>query len=276
MTVVDMNADGKLYTESFGDYLKRHREASGLTIDSISKTTRISKRFLQAFEDNHVENFPDDAFAKGFLKVYARELGLESEEVLARYDQLKRSLIPTQIRELNQKRETKPEGFKDLTKVRWLAGGLTAAAVLGGLLMLGIVSIARLGTEETSSLAPPSLEDDNSVSPEIAPSQMIEPPLIQEPQTSPTAAQAEMAVPVKASLLVVTAAKDGQLTYRLDGKVAETQRYKAGDSQTISVQREIEIQFEDSSAFKLSYNGRPMDIVGTNVKLFNRHLFLKR
>ncbi|HXV62521.1 MAG TPA: helix-turn-helix domain-containing protein, partial [Vicinamibacteria bacterium] len=44
--------------KSFGTQLRDAREASGDTLDAIARTTRISRRYLQALEASDLETLP--------------------------------------------------------------------------------------------------------------------------------------------------------------------------------------------------------------------------
>jgi cytoskeletal protein RodZ len=73
------------YSETFGQYLKRERESRSVSMEELSKGTRISLPFLEALEKDDFHFFPQREFISGFLKGYARYLGLNPEEVLRRY-----------------------------------------------------------------------------------------------------------------------------------------------------------------------------------------------
>lgn len=68
---------------SIGDTLKDQREKKKLSIVDVSGATRISKKYVQAMEDNNFMLIPSPVFAKGFLKTYAGYLGLDVKELLA-------------------------------------------------------------------------------------------------------------------------------------------------------------------------------------------------
>ena len=71
--------------ESFGAFIKSEREKKGVSLKEISNVTKISHHVLEALESDHVEEFPYPAFAKGFLHTYAKQLGLNSNEIISRY-----------------------------------------------------------------------------------------------------------------------------------------------------------------------------------------------
>ncbi|MCP4654653.1 MAG: helix-turn-helix domain-containing protein [bacterium] len=68
--------------ELFGTWLRRQREARGVRLREIADASKISLRYLQAFEQGRFEVLPPTVFAKGFLRQYAEHVGLDSDEVL--------------------------------------------------------------------------------------------------------------------------------------------------------------------------------------------------
>jgi cytoskeleton protein RodZ len=70
---------------AFGVRMKQERERRGVTLDEISLGTKISTRFLRAIEDEHFEQLPGGIFNKGFIRAYARHLGMDEEQIVADY-----------------------------------------------------------------------------------------------------------------------------------------------------------------------------------------------
>ncbi len=70
---------------AFGEKLRKQREQRGIELDAISNTTKISARMLRAIEDEHFDQLPGGVFNKGFIRAYARQVGLDEEEVVADY-----------------------------------------------------------------------------------------------------------------------------------------------------------------------------------------------
>jgi cytoskeletal protein RodZ len=71
---------------SFGEELRREREIRGISLKEISDATKISKRFLEAIERNDHKTLPAPVFTRGFVREYARYLGLNAEEMVNRYN----------------------------------------------------------------------------------------------------------------------------------------------------------------------------------------------
>ncbi|HTC57727.1 MAG TPA: helix-turn-helix domain-containing protein [Candidatus Sulfotelmatobacter sp.] len=79
---------------AFGEKLRKQREQHGIPLDAISNTTKISTGMLRALEDEHFDQLPGGLFNKGFVRAYARQVGLNEEETVADYlDSLRESEI---------------------------------------------------------------------------------------------------------------------------------------------------------------------------------------
>ena len=69
----------------FGDKFRKARESKELSLDDVSNVTKISARMLQAIEEEHFDQLPGGVFNKGFIRAYAKHLGLNSEEAVNDY-----------------------------------------------------------------------------------------------------------------------------------------------------------------------------------------------
>jgi len=97
---------------SFGERLKREREMRGVSLDDIAEATKIGTRLLRALEDEHFELLPGGIFNKGFVRAYAKYLGLNEEEMVADYLQAagESSPDPRLIAEQNSSRIDRGDG----------------------------------------------------------------------------------------------------------------------------------------------------------------------
>lgn len=73
--------------ESVGEFFKQVRETKGLTVDEVASKTRIRADFIKALEDGNFARLPDQVFAKGFVRSYARSLGLDEDDAIQRFVQ---------------------------------------------------------------------------------------------------------------------------------------------------------------------------------------------
>ncbi len=72
-----------------GEFLKKKREERGKTLEEVAEATKININYLKALEEGNFNSLPGEVFVKGFLRHYARYLGIEEEEILNRYHQEK-------------------------------------------------------------------------------------------------------------------------------------------------------------------------------------------
>ncbi len=73
-------------TWSIGRYLRDEREARQISIEELSQVTRIPLRTLHHIETDAFEELPGDVFTRGFLRSYAKTLGIDAAPVLAQLD----------------------------------------------------------------------------------------------------------------------------------------------------------------------------------------------
>ncbi len=71
--------------KNLGKYLKEHREAKGITLEEIEGVSNISVFYLRALEEGQIHLLPAPTFTVGFLRQYARCIGLDQEDVVLRY-----------------------------------------------------------------------------------------------------------------------------------------------------------------------------------------------
>ena len=70
---------------SFGDRLRKEREQRGITLDDISLNTKIATRLLRALEEEKFDQLPGGIFNKGFVRAYARHVGIDEDQAVADY-----------------------------------------------------------------------------------------------------------------------------------------------------------------------------------------------
>lgn len=73
--------------DGVGAHLRRERELRAISIEEVAQTTRIPLKTLRAVEADDFEALPGEVFVRGFLRAYAKALGLDPAPILARYDE---------------------------------------------------------------------------------------------------------------------------------------------------------------------------------------------
>lgn len=70
---------------SLGQKLREAREARKISIEEIASSTKIVPRYIEALEADRFDLMPGGFFVKAMIRVYARAVGLNEEEVVAQY-----------------------------------------------------------------------------------------------------------------------------------------------------------------------------------------------
>src|SRR6266542_2788207 len=68
-----------------GAALRDAREQRGLSLNRLSQATKITVTILQAIETNRRDMLPRGIFLRGFVRAYAREVGLNPEDTVRQY-----------------------------------------------------------------------------------------------------------------------------------------------------------------------------------------------
>lgn len=76
--------------ESVGKYLRQQREAKAMSIEEVARATRVPMSSVERLESDQFDELPGEVFVRGFMKSYARAVGLEADDVLARYTSSRR------------------------------------------------------------------------------------------------------------------------------------------------------------------------------------------
>ena len=141
--------------EAIGAKLSNAREEKGVSVEQAARDTHIAKRFIEAMEREAFEEFPGEAYLLGFLRNYAGYLGLNSEEVVTLYHNIRLQEQPAPIDELLDR---KP-------KTGVLRRVLLIAAVLvliGGVAALFVTGVVRLPDFQRDNQSQPAADAASS------------------------------------------------------------------------------------------------------------------
>ena len=135
---------------SFGEKLKLEREKRKITLEQISNSTKIGTRMLQALEEDRFNQLPGGIFNKGFVRAYARFVGLDEDQTVADYLEASGDAPPVST-EIAPQEDGARENAENLRRLeasedypaRHLPWGLFAAVLLVIALALSLWSHRR-------------------------------------------------------------------------------------------------------------------------------------
>jgi cytoskeletal protein RodZ len=130
-----------------GAAFAEERRRQGYSLEQVAKSTKIREEFLAAIERGDYKKLPSSAYAYGFVRNYAKFLGLPVEKSLAIF---RREFDEKKNFEVLPKGLTKDDDFA-IPKIR-----IGRGAVLGGLVLFVIVGFLLF--QYRGALLDPGLE----------------------------------------------------------------------------------------------------------------------
>jgi len=121
---------------TLGEKLRQAREARGFSISQVAEQTRISALYLNCIENDDYRSLPGGIFNKGFVKSFAKAVGVDEQEALHDYSQL----IFNQGSHVNDDPKTyRPQVLTDDRSSSSMFPTIIFAAVILGLMTVGIL-----------------------------------------------------------------------------------------------------------------------------------------
>ncbi|HYW75780.1 MAG TPA: RodZ domain-containing protein [Gammaproteobacteria bacterium] len=135
-------------TASPGHQLSTAREAKGISLETVSESTGISRKVLEALEANEWDKLDAPVYVRGYLRKYARMLGLDQEALVSSYEA---SALPRDPELHSYVSEHLPSN----RNVRWLLP-VTALIIVVVLVLMGLWSWRHFHTSARNVQAPAS------------------------------------------------------------------------------------------------------------------------
>ena len=217
---------------NFGERLKREREMREVSLEELTKATRISIRFLLALENEDWEKLPGGVFGHGFVRTIARYLGLDEESLLGEYDMARGGQALAEPAKPEERIPSPP---------KWLP---VAAVFVVLLIVIGLFYAGRYGWRW---YAAHRAAKQSAVSGSPAQSSS------QNGSTTPADSSLDLSVSTSAATRVRILA---------DGKLLLDTELPAGETRHFSANQQFEVTAGDSSAVLLELNGQAMPPLG--------------
>jgi cytoskeletal protein RodZ len=223
---------------NFGERLKREREMREVSLDELTKATRISTRFLEALENENWERLPGGVFGHGFVRTIARYLGLDEESLLGEYDLARSEKSPPGIAKPEERIPSPPKWVS-------VAAVLVLFLIVAGLFYAGRYGwrryLAHRGANSSSSPSLPS------------------PPVPLNPSNTSSTASTSAVLPLDLSVSTSAATHVRVLA---DNNLLLDSELPAGETRHFSANQQFEVSAGDSSAVLLELNGQAMPPLG--------------
>ncbi len=149
---------------SLGEKLRQAREERGFTLADVAEQTRISHLYLESIENDDYRILPGGIFNKGFVKSYAKFVGVDEAEALDDYAALMGASTPADSDD--QLKVYRPEVLTDDRTVASMLPTVIMAAVILGLMTAGILFLVNYirqpQTEQANVSATPSTDANSA------------------------------------------------------------------------------------------------------------------
>lgn len=250
---------------SVGQILRDAREAQGMSLDDAAMRLRLMQRQVAAMETDDFESLGQAVFARGFVRNYARLLGLAPESLLARMHG-----APPEPAAVTQAEPPLPSSWLTSPWLILLSLGLLVGVAVPVALYLWLNSEVDEGPGNQAS---PAAQIDSAPAPAPEPVPAVA-PADSATQAAPGAPGAPAADAGEAGATVApdeTAATSSVLHLEFgaeawteikdaSGHMLHRQLNPAGSSIDVSGQPPFELVIGNAAQARLTYNGRPIDL----------------
>jgi cytoskeletal protein RodZ len=271
-----------------GQILQEAREAKGLSLEQVESATHMRVKFLRALELGQPELFPTPLQMRGFLRNYARYLGLDPDPLLQRYaapnGKNGRGAVQVQP-DLNGEWRAMFRRPADISRRRasffsWdlLISVVILAAVAGFVLWYGSQLIS--GTTPSlpfnlgALMGTPAATATNAAIPAGA---LTQPPPEIEPTDAPSEAPpAEAtqlpapAVPEGVAQLDVTATERTWVRVTVDGNVEYEGLMTPDEQKSWQGQESIQLLTGNAAGLNVTFNVQPVGALGARGQVVQR------
>lgn len=267
---------------SVGEQLAAARQARGLAVVDVAQTLKLGVRQVEALEAGHWQALPGQTFIRGFVRNYARLLGLDTTPLMAQLDEVLEKPVSGLVVPAAQQGAMPVAGGPGRKRDRaviFAGGALVVLAALAYFLMPGDLSSLR---DSAQSLLDSLARKDEQVSPPLAPAvdpafppgatpqQIISPQVVLPAgeETVASAAVAPVAAPPAAGAPPAAAGqmrfvfdKESWLEVRdRDNHLIFSQRLAAGSEQLLAGAAPLSLVIGYAPGVRLFWQGKAVDL----------------
>lgn len=266
---------------SFGDKLKREREMRGVTLDEISESTKIARRHLEALESEDFASLPGGVFNKGFVRAYARFIGIDEDQAVADYSAVNEEASPPEDefplevhekpnRELNPRKSQLPMIAAAIALVVLVAGSFMwrNKHQHRGDVLPAVAAASSDGDGHGQAQASPdpvqtSPEEAREKSTLVNVKEKVARPEPQKESEQPASAPLEKHLTPQNSFFVIIKAKeDAWISVMADGRRVSHGILKADKERLFRAGRQIIVKTGNAGGIDVYFNGKPVGAIG--------------
>lgn len=251
---------------SFGERLQREREMRGITLEEIADSTKIGTRSLRALEQEDFDKLPGGIFNKGFVRAYARYLGIDEEQAVADFLAAAGEPEPPLPSPAPRERpSTSGSGG-------WSWAALLALIVLAaGGFAAWKLNLGPFATHAAQQASPPPVQPPAAPPPQTgsADAAGAATKTAGEPSTSASSAPSDQsgkpapsATPGEGFVLQVRAKQDSWLSITADGRVAWTGTLAAAETREVRARTSVVLKLGNPAGVEVSHNGVAQPLLG--------------
>lgn len=256
---------------AFGEKLKLEREKRAITLEQISLSTKIGTRMLQALEDENFNQLPGGIFNKGFVRAYARHVGLDEDQAVADY--LEASGQTTAAKADSEVQDDPPpKEPRQLSPSRQIPWGVFAAVLLVFALALSLWTRRHKPEGQSQPPTPspaqplpanPSTAVDSATSLNAGAASPVS-ALTKEVAVKnvSTATPPGAANPGGQFTVTILAREDSWLSITADGQPVFEDTLTAENPRAIHAQKEVVIRAGNTGALDFVFNGKKLSSQG--------------
>lgn len=241
---------------TLGEKLRQAREARGITISEVAEQTRISALYLESIENNDYRGLPGGIFNKGFVKSYAKYVGIDDQEALQDYARL----ISQQGEDKVEENKTyKPEVLTDDRSSGSMLPTLIFAAIILGLGAWGIISLVNyLNAPKDTVAANTSANTNKAANTSSNSNSTVANANSANTSTQTPVATGEMNIQFKS---ISTEAVKPALTNFLDGQY-EPYTFQGDETKAYTPKQSLKVNYSKYQAgnLQLTINGKPITL----------------
>jgi cytoskeleton protein RodZ len=252
-----------------GVVLREAREGQGRSLEDAAAPLRARASQLEALEQERFGDFGGDVYARGFLRSYATELGLDPTPLLETY---RREVgHDLGVMDLTTSVSVGRPGRQRAAPPAWMAWVLVAVVVLAGVALVGSLDMDAGRTPEQASPAEPppapasgpADEQQRDPSEEPADRDTDADPGEAPEAAEPTPEPDPEPEPEGVDLLIALEA-DSWMRVLVDGAPVLEQVVEAGQTLPFEGDQEIEIRFGNAGGVRANLNGEDLGVVGSS------------